>query len=143
MFGSTVASAADGLLDAYAAYLRSVRGVTALTIDAYVADARRFLSDNRVDALGELTAVDVSRAVLEEMPRRSPATVRRYGVALRSFLRYCYLTGLVERDLSAAALPVCRGAAAHRCRKGSLRRKPRRCWARATGGGLAAGVTTR
>lgn len=40
------------------------------------------------------------------MPRRSPATVRRYGVALRSFLRYCYLTGLVERDLSAAALPV-------------------------------------
>jgi integrase/recombinase XerD len=32
--------------------------------------------------------------------------VRRYGVALRSFLRYCYLTGLVERDLSGAALPV-------------------------------------
>ena len=24
----------------------------------------------------------------------------------RSFLRYCYLTGLVDRDLSAAALPV-------------------------------------
>jgi hypothetical protein len=79
MFGSTVASAADGLLDAYAAYLRSERGVTALTIDAYVADARRFLTGHRVHALGELTAADVSQAVLGEVPRRSPATVRRYG----------------------------------------------------------------
>jgi site-specific recombinase XerD len=32
--------------------------------------------------------------------------VRRYGCALRSFLRYCYLAGLIEHDLSAAALPV-------------------------------------
>ena len=106
MSRSTVASAAGGLLDDYAAYLRSERGVTALTIDAYVADARRFLTGHRVDALGGLTAADVSQAVLREVPHRSPATVRRYGVALRSFLRYCYLTGLVDRDLSAAALPV-------------------------------------
>ena len=40
------------------------------------------------------------------MTAHSPATVRRYGCALRSFLRYCYLVGLVEHDLSAAALPV-------------------------------------
>ena len=32
--------------------------------------------------------------------------MRRYGCALRSFLRYCYLAGLVDRDLSGAALPV-------------------------------------
>ena len=32
--------------------------------------------------------------------------MRRFGCALRSFLRYCFLTGLVERDLSGAALPV-------------------------------------
>jgi site-specific recombinase XerD len=36
----------------------------------------------------------------------SPATVRRYGSALRSFLHWCYVTGLVDGDLSAAALPV-------------------------------------
>src|SRR4051794_23648092 len=104
MFGSTVAVAADGLLDAYAAYLRSVRGVTALTIDAYVADGRRFLADNRVDALGDLTAVDVSRAVLEEMPRRSPATVRRYGVAL-------IVPALLLRHRAGRARPVGCGAA--------------------------------
>ena len=32
--------------------------------------------------------------------------MRRYGCSLRSFLRYCYLAGLVDRDLSAAVLPV-------------------------------------
>ena len=32
--------------------------------------------------------------------------MRRYGGALRSFLRYCYLVGLVDHDLSGAALPV-------------------------------------
>ena len=53
-----------------------------------------------------MTAADVSAAVLDQVGRRSPASVRRFGCALRSFLRYCYLTGLVERDLSAAALPV-------------------------------------
>jgi site-specific recombinase XerC len=36
----------------------------------------------------------------------SPGSVRRYGCSLRSFLRYCYLVGLVDRDLPAAALPV-------------------------------------
>jgi integrase len=32
--------------------------------------------------------------------------VRRFGVGLRSFLRYCYLVGILETDLSASALPV-------------------------------------
>jgi integrase len=53
-----------------------------------------------------LTAAEVSKAVLGEVASRSPASVRRYGCALRSFLRYCYLAGLIEHDLSAAALPV-------------------------------------
>jgi integrase len=53
-----------------------------------------------------LTAAEVSNAVLSQIADRSPASVRRYGCAVRSFLRYCHLVGLVERDLSAAALPV-------------------------------------
>jgi integrase len=48
----------------------------------------------------------VSKAVLGQVTRWPPASVRRYGCSLRSFLRYCYLVGLVDRDLSAAALPV-------------------------------------
>jgi integrase/recombinase XerD len=67
---------------------------------------RRFLARRGGSDLGELTAAEVSKAVLGEVAGRSPASVRRYGCALRSFLRYCYLAGLIEHDLSAAALPV-------------------------------------
>ncbi len=94
------------LVDGFVGYLRSERGVSELTIDAYVIEVRRFLSGRGGGELRALTAADVSAAVLGEVGRRSPATVRRYGCALRSFLRFFYLTGLVDRDLSAAALPV-------------------------------------
>jgi hypothetical protein len=94
------------LLDGFAGYLRSERGVTELTVDVYVADIRRFLVDRGGGDLSGLTAAEVSKAVLGQVTRWSPASVRRYGCSLRSFLRYCYLVGLVDRDLSAAALPV-------------------------------------
>ena len=97
---------AEVLLDGFVVYLRRERGVTALTVEAYVSDVRRFLVDRDASDLSELTAAEVSNAVLGQVSGRSPASVRRYGCALRSFLRYCYLVGLVERDLSAAALPV-------------------------------------
>jgi site-specific recombinase XerD len=98
--------AAGLLLDGFAGYLRSERGVTELTVDVYVGDIRRFLVDRGGGDLSELTAAEVSKAVLGQVTRWSPASVRRYGCSLRSFLRYCYLVGLVDRDLSAAALPV-------------------------------------
>jgi integrase/recombinase XerD len=96
----------DLLLDGFVGYLRRERGVVVLTVDAYVSDVRRFLAYRGGNDLGELTAAEVSRAVLGQVADRSPASVRRFGCALRSFLRYCYLAGLVEHDLSAAALPV-------------------------------------
>jgi integrase/recombinase XerD len=101
-----VAMASEVLLDGFVGYLRSERGVSELTIDAYRGEVRRFLAGLGGGGLSALTAGDVSRAVLGEVGRRSPASVRRYGCALRSFLRYSYLTGLVERDVSEAALPV-------------------------------------
>ena len=94
---------AEVLVDGFVGYLRRERGVTALTVEAYVSDVRRFLAHRGESGL---TAAEVSNAVLSQVVDRSPASVRRYGCALRSFLRYCYLVGLVERDLSAAALPV-------------------------------------
>src|SRR5688572_17027652 len=103
---ATVSSPAEVLLDGFACHLRRERGVTALTVEAYVSDVRRFLADRDVSDLSGLTAAVVSNAVLGQVAGRSPATVRRYGCALRSFLRYCHLVGLIERDLSAAALPV-------------------------------------
>jgi len=103
---SSSASEMDRLLDGFAGYLRRGRGVSMFTVDLYVSDVRRFLAGRGNSDLSELTAADVSRAVLGQVGAWSPASVRRFGCALRSFLRYCFLTGLVERDLSGAALPV-------------------------------------
>ena len=100
-------ASAEVLLAGFAGYLREQRGVSALTVDAYVADVRRFLAcRGDASSLHELSAAEVSKAVLHEVAGRSPATVRRYGCALRAFLRYCRLAGLIETDLSAAVLPV-------------------------------------
>ena len=103
---AAVAVTAEVLLDGFAGHLRRERGVTALTVEAYVSDVRRFLADRDVGDLSGLTVAEVSAAVLGQLAGRSPATVRRYGCGLRSFLRYCHLVGLIERDLSAAVLPV-------------------------------------
>jgi integrase/recombinase XerD len=105
-WSATGAGSVNVLLDGFVGYLRSERGVTALTVEAYVPEVRRFLADRVESGLSGLTAAEVSKAVLSEVADRSPASVRRYGCALRSFLRFCYLTCLVERDLSGAALPV-------------------------------------
>lgn len=102
----TSGAPADVLLDGFGGYLRRERGAAVLTVDAYVSDVRRFLAHRGGSELDALTAAEVSKAVLGQVAGRSPASVRRYGCALRSFLRYCYVTGLVEQDLSAAALPV-------------------------------------
>ena len=96
----------DRLVDGFAGYLRRERGVSTFTVDLYVADVRRFLAGRGIGELSELTPAEVSHAVLDQVGTWSSASVRRFGCALRSFLRYCFLTGLVERDLSGAALPV-------------------------------------
>ena len=109
MFRSTSAGDVPGenVLEGFADYLRVERGLTAASVETYLPDVRRFLAHLGKRELRELTAVDVSNAVLREVVAgRSPATVRRFGSALRSFLRYCHLSGLVDVDLSAAALPV-------------------------------------
>lgn len=103
---SSSASETDRLVEGFAGYLRRERGVSMFTVDLYVADVRRFVADLGNSDLRELTPADVSHAVLGQIGARSPASVRRFGCALRSFLRYCFVTGLVERDLSGAALPV-------------------------------------
>jgi site-specific recombinase XerD len=57
--------------------------------------------------VGELTPEDVSNVVLSELEEGpAPATVRRFESEVWSFLRYCFLVGVVDRDLSAAGFPV-------------------------------------
>jgi site-specific recombinase XerD len=88
-------------------HLRDQRAVSAATIDAYVTDVRKFLMARGDAGLRELSAGEVSTAVLgAPVAGRSPATVKRYGSALRAFLRYAHLAGLIETDLSGAVLPM-------------------------------------
>jgi hypothetical protein len=101
-------------------YLLGERGVTALTVEAYVFDVRRFRADWGGSDVRGLTAADVSCAVLGQVGERAPARVRRFGCGLRSFLRYCYVVGLVDQDLSGAARPVSvrrRSLPGHHCQR--------------------------
>ena len=96
------------LLEAFAAHLRAERGLAPRTIDCYVGDVRRFLAVQEGIQLNELTLSDITRALVRQLAVLSSSSVQRYGCALRSFLRYCHQVGLIDRDLSAAALPVSR-----------------------------------
>lgn len=97
----------DVLLVGYARFLREERGLAASTTAAYVLRARRFVTGYGHGAdLGRLHTDDVTRAVLREAGTVSAGSAQFFVVALRSFLRYGYLIGLIGTDLSAASLPV-------------------------------------
>ena len=96
----------DLMVAGYVDFLREERGLSSLSVEAYRSDVHRFLQRCKRDDVRGLTTAEVSRAVLRETFDHSPASVRRFGVALRSFLRYCYVVGIVDTDLSASALPV-------------------------------------
>src|SRR6266571_2881198 len=93
--GGSSPSQAESLLDGFVGYLRGQRGVSGRTVEAYVSDVRRFLARRGGRGVDELSAAEVCAAVLGELDGRSRASVRRYGCALRAFLRYCHVTGLI------------------------------------------------
>ncbi len=100
-------SALEVLLASFRGYLLVERALAPLTAAAYVDRARRFLTGCAAGAgLAELTAGDVTRAVLRESTTGSVGSAQFFVVALRSFLRFCFIEGLVRADLSAAALAV-------------------------------------
>jgi site-specific recombinase XerD len=96
----------DVLVDGFVDFLREERGLSPLSIEAYRSDVLRFLHHSERDDLRGLTPIEVNKLVLREVLDHSPNSVRRFGVALRSFLRYAYVAGLIDVDLSASALPV-------------------------------------
>lgn len=96
----------EEVLAAFGAYLLAERGLAACTADAYVARARRFLEERADDGLADLTAGDVTRAVQREAARVSVGSTQYFVAGVRSFLRFCFVEGLVDADLSAAALAV-------------------------------------
>ena len=100
-------SAADVVLAKFHRYLLDERGLAATTACAYVYRARRFVDGCALGAqLAATTAGDVTRAVLMESATLSIGATQFFVAALRSFLRFCSMEGLIAADLSAAALPV-------------------------------------
>lgn len=98
-------SPAEVLLSSFERYLLSERGLSAGTVRGYVRHARRFVAGLAPsDGLAHLTAGEVTAAVLRESGAVSVSATQFFVCALRSFLRFCFIEGLVEVDLSQAAL---------------------------------------
>jgi len=102
-------SALDRLEDDYTRYLTQERGLTAASVDNYLALVHRFLSlhfgDGRL-ALEQLTARDVTRFVLEYIRTLSPKRAQLNVSALRSFFRFLYQRGELATDLAGAVPTV-------------------------------------
>lgn len=100
-------SPTETLLGSFEHYLRAERGLAAGTVRGYVGHVRWFLDGLGSDqALGGLTTAEVTAAVLRRSAVAAVSTTQYFVSALRSFLRFCFVEGLVDRDLSQAALAV-------------------------------------
>jgi len=97
----------DVLLASFRTYLLDERGLAPSTAAAYVQRACRFLAGRAGGAtLADLTAAEVTDAVIAESTTVSVGSVQYFVAALRSFLRFCFITGRTPVDLAAAALSV-------------------------------------
>lgn len=101
-------SATDLLLASFERYLIAERGLAAGTVCGYVTHARRFLDGLAPGrGLAGLTAGEVTGAVLRKAASGVSVSATQYFVSgLRAFLRFCFVEGLLEADLSRAALAV-------------------------------------
>jgi integrase len=99
--------AASALISAFAEYLRSERALAPMTVAGYSSRAARFLARYAPDGdPGVITPADVTAAVLADASGLSAGAGQHLACALRAFLRYCHVRGLVTADVSAAALAV-------------------------------------
>lgn len=95
------------LLEAFERYLLYERGLAAGTVRGYVSHARRFIVGlPSTGGLAGVTAREVTGAVLRESVAVSVSATQNFVAGLRSFLRFCFIEGLVGSDLSQAALAV-------------------------------------
>ncbi len=103
-----VGSPADLLLASFERHLLVERGLTAGAVRGYLLHARRFLGDlGSGGELAGLSASEVTDAVMRKACSGvSVSAVQLFVCALRAFLRFCFIEGLLENDLSQAALPI-------------------------------------
>jgi integrase/recombinase XerD len=96
------------LLARYEEHLIAERGLCEAVVKDWVKWAALFLSANSGLAAGEraVGAAEVSTFCARELPRRSVARAKAQAAALRSFLRFLHVEGLVGAPLAQAVPPV-------------------------------------
>lgn len=103
------ACALEALLDQYRTYLKVERRLAPSTMRTNVDVARRFLSEQTGGenlVVERLAVSDVTKFMIGQSSRYSVGSMKVVSSALRSLLRFLYLTGAVERALAGAVLPV-------------------------------------
>lgn len=101
---ANVDSRADELLRAYIQFLRSDRGLTECSVRVYSPFVRAFLSERavgiNVDAADWFSAAAIRSFLLDHARNHSSEYSRLLAIALRSFCRFLFIHGHIERDLS-------------------------------------------
>jgi integrase/recombinase XerD len=99
------------MLDRFWRYLTVERALAAVTARAYLDMVRPFVqgrlsADGRVLDLERLTAGDIISFVVTRCPRQSRGAAKLTVTALRSFLRFLHLDGVIEEALVSAVPSV-------------------------------------
>ena len=100
---SVPTSSLERLLGEYRRYLSAERRLAASTVRSRVDLARRFLGG--LDP-GRLAPSEVTAFVLRESRRYSAGSMKGLTTGLRSLLRFLYLDGVLDRDLTGAVPTV-------------------------------------
>ena len=101
------ASPVEAVLAEFERYLLSERALAPGTVVGYLSHARRFLAGiGATRELPAITAAQVTAAVLSESAAVSVSTTQNFVAGLRSFLGFCFVEGLLDVDLSQAALAI-------------------------------------
>jgi site-specific recombinase XerD len=99
-------SPTEALMGSFGGYLLSERGLSGGTVRGYVDRATRFVAGLAPGGLADVTPAEVTAAVLRESAAVSVSATQNFVASLRAFLRFCFVEGLIEIDLSQAALAV-------------------------------------
>ncbi|MGH9184357.1 MAG: site-specific integrase [Acidimicrobiales bacterium] len=99
-------SPTEALMGSFECYLLSERGLSGGTVRGYVDRATRFVAGLGPGGIGQVGPAEVTAAVLRESAAVSVSAAQNFVASVRAFLRFCFIEGFAEVDLSQAALPV-------------------------------------